>query len=94
MSAPHAKHGSPSRAQILRVADQLAECGVFSVSITGGEPLVRGDLPEIIDLLNERETGLSRKRTKGRIRQDAARCVFPGKTAYSPAPTETIRPWP
>ena len=65
MSAPHAKHGSPSRAQILRVADQLAECGVFSVSITGGEPLVRGDLPEIIDLLNEREIRLETLYTNG-----------------------------
>ena len=53
MSAPHAKHGSPTREQIVRIADQLAECGVFPVSITGGEPLIRRDLPEIIDLLKD-----------------------------------------
>ncbi len=65
MSAPHAKHGSPSHAQIVRVADQLAECGVFTVSITGGEPLIRSDLPEIIDLLNEREIRLETIYTNG-----------------------------
>ena len=65
MSAPHAKHGSPTRGQIVRVADQLAECGVFTVNITGGEPLVRGDLTEIIDLLNERQIGLETIYTNG-----------------------------
>lgn len=65
MSAPHAKHGSPSHAQIVRIADQLAECGVFNVSITGGEPLIRGDLPEIISLLNGREIGLETIYTNG-----------------------------
>lgn len=34
MSAPHAKHGSPSHAQIVGIVEQLAECGVFNVSIT------------------------------------------------------------
>ena len=65
MSAPHAKHGSPSHAQIVGIVDQLAECGVFNVSITGGEPLIRSDLPEIIDLLNEREIGLETIYTNG-----------------------------
>ena len=65
MSAPHAKHGSPTQEQLLSVADQLAECGVFSVGITGGEPLVRGDLFEIIDALAEREIGISTIYTNG-----------------------------
>ena len=36
MSAPHAKHGVPTKEQLLRVIDQLAECGIFTVGITGG----------------------------------------------------------
>ena len=47
MSAPKAKHGAPSLKEILDVADQMAECGIFQVGITGGEPLVRQDLLEL-----------------------------------------------
>ena len=49
MSAPQAKHGNPTHEEIIRVADQLAECGIFRVGITGGEPLIRKDLFAIID---------------------------------------------
>ncbi|MBR4454892.1 MAG: radical SAM protein [Solobacterium sp.] len=55
MSAPHVRHGVPSQEELLRIADQLAECGVFHVCITGGEPLIRKDFMTIIDALNERE---------------------------------------
>lgn len=58
MSAPHAKHGVPSHEEIIAIADQLAECGIFQVGITGGEPLTREDLFAIIDALNEREIGI------------------------------------
>lgn len=59
MSAPHAIHGAPSHEQIIGIADQLAECGIFQVGITGGEPLIRDDFLEIIDALNEREIGVA-----------------------------------
>ena len=65
MSAPHAKHGAPTHEQIVRIADQLSECGVFRVGLTGGEPLVRDDLLEIIDALREREIGVSTIYTNG-----------------------------
>lgn len=65
MSAPHAKHGAPSHEQIVRIADQLAECGVFRVGLTGGEPLVRSDFLEIVDALVEREIGISTIYTNG-----------------------------
>lgn len=51
MSAPHAKHGVPTREELLDVVDQLAECGVLSVGITGGEPLMRDDFLDIVDAL-------------------------------------------
>ena len=65
MSAPQAKHGSPSHEEIIRVADQLAECGIFRVGITGGEPLIREDFLDIIDALKEREIGISVIYTNG-----------------------------
>ena len=65
MSAPHAKHGSPTYEQLVRTVEQLAECGVFSVEITGGEPLIRDDLPKIVSLLNERGIALETIYTNG-----------------------------
>ena len=71
MSAPHAKHGSPTTEQLLSVADQLAECGIFTVGLTGGEPLVREDLWEIIDALSAREIGVSILYTNGWLVDEA-----------------------
>ena len=65
MSAPHAKHGAPTHEQIISIADQLAECGVFQTGLTGGEPLVREDFLDIIDALNEREIGITTIYTNG-----------------------------
>ncbi len=65
MSAPHAKHGSPSFEQLRGIAEQLAECGVFHVSLTGGEPLIREDLFKLIDLLTEREIAVDTIYTNG-----------------------------
>ena len=71
MSAPHAKHGAPTYEQIISIADQLADCGVFDVGITGGEPLIREDLFDIIDALNERDIGVSTIYTNGWLVDEA-----------------------
>ena len=71
MSAPHAKHGSPTKEQLLSVIDQLAECGIFTVGVTGGEPLIREDLWEIIDALSAREIGVSVLYTNGWLVDEA-----------------------
>ncbi len=65
MSAPHAKHGAPTYDEIINIADQLAECGVFQVGLTGGEPLIRKDFPDILDALKEREIGVATIYTNG-----------------------------
>jgi radical SAM protein with 4Fe4S-binding SPASM domain len=54
MSAPEARHGNPSHEELMNIVDQLAECGVFSVGITGGEPLIRPDFWQIVDALMEK----------------------------------------
>ena len=54
MSAPHAKHGVPTHEQIMDIADQLVECGVFEVDLTGGEPLTREDFLDVVGALSQR----------------------------------------
>ena len=71
MSAPHAKHGSPTKEQLMSVVNQLAECGVFTVGITGGEPLIREDFFEILDALAQRGIGLSILYTNGWLVDEA-----------------------
>lgn len=51
MSAPDAKFGELSHEQIMSIVQQLIDCGVMEVSLTGGEPLVRKDFMEIVDAL-------------------------------------------
>ncbi|MBR2770152.1 MAG: radical SAM protein [Solobacterium sp.] len=71
MSAPQAKHGNPCHEDIIRIADQLAECGIFNVGITGGEPLIRKDFFEIVDALKEREIRVSVIYTNGWLLDEA-----------------------
>ena len=67
MSAPDAKHGNPSHEQLVDVADQLAECGIHRVGLTGGEPLVRDDFLQIVDELCVRDIRISMVYTNGML---------------------------
>ncbi len=49
----------------MKIIEQLAECGVFRVSLTGGEPFIRDDFFEIIDALRERNITISYINTNG-----------------------------
>lgn len=51
MSAPQAKLGELPHEAIMDIVGQLAACGVMSVTLTGGEPLVRHDFMEVVDAL-------------------------------------------
>lgn len=65
MSAPHAKHGAPTHEQIIAIADSFAECGIFEVGLTGGEPLIRDDFLDIISELSKREIAVTTLYTNG-----------------------------
>ncbi|MDO5436108.1 MAG: radical SAM protein [Clostridia bacterium] len=54
MDAPDACTEDLITKQCFSIIDQMAECGVMRVSLTGGEPLIRRDLMQIIDHLNEK----------------------------------------
>ncbi len=51
MSAPDAKLGELDHETVMSIVQQLIDCGVMEVSLTGGEPLVRKDFMEIVDAL-------------------------------------------
>lgn len=51
MDAPQGKLGEVSHEEALSFIDQMAECGIFTVELTGGEPFVRADIWDLIDRL-------------------------------------------
>ena len=67
MSAPHAALGQPTLEQCLGIVDQMADCGVPFVSLTGGEPLVRGDFMELVDRILARGMHISVIMTNGSL---------------------------
>jgi radical SAM protein with 4Fe4S-binding SPASM domain len=67
MSAPDAKYGELSREECLYIVDQLGECGVQTVHLTGGEPLVRSDFMEIVDALLSRDIKIATIYTNGKL---------------------------
>lgn len=67
MSAPEAKYGELSHETIMNIIDQLAECGVMNVTLTGGEPLVRTDFFEIVDALLERDIQIRQIYSNGKL---------------------------
>ena len=70
MSAPHAVLPQPTTEQCLAIADQIADCGVMHVTLTGGEPLVRSDFLEIVDRILERGIRIDMIMTNGALVDD------------------------
>lgn len=53
LSAPDNIHVELSQEDCLKIIEQMAQCGIHQVDITGGEPLVRRDYEEIFKALSE-----------------------------------------
>lgn len=51
MDAPCSAMGELSTRQCLNFIDQMAECGVLRVDLTGGEPFVRKDFWQLVDYI-------------------------------------------
>lgn len=71
MSAPDARFGHCSTKQCMDIIDQIEECGIRNVSLTGGEPLIREDLPEIISSLTEHRIRITAILTNGALVNDS-----------------------
>jgi len=65
MSAPEAKYGELSTAECLRIIDQIEAAGIGSVSLTGGEPLVRSDFWQLISALRQKRIVIRQIYTNG-----------------------------
>ena len=70
MSAPDAKLGELDHETVMDIINQLADCGVMNVSLTGGEPLVRKDFMEIVDALLERDIRIITIYSNGKLVTD------------------------
>ena len=70
MSAPDAKLGELDHETVMDIVNQLADCGVMNVSLTGGEPLVRKDFMEIVDALLEKNIRITTIYSNGRLVTD------------------------
>lgn len=70
MAAPEAKLGELSHEVCVDLIDQMAACGIQSVSLTGGEPLVRKDFYELLDHLVQHEIDIVALYSNGRLVND------------------------
>ncbi|MCR4871137.1 MAG: radical SAM protein [Atopobiaceae bacterium] len=67
MSAPHAMLPHPTTEKCLEIVDQIADCGIMRISLTGGEPLIRRDFMQIVDRILERGMRLDVIMTNGAL---------------------------
>ena len=65
MSAPQGKYGELSHDATMDVIQQFSECGIFSVNLSGGEPLIRPDFMEIVAELSRMGITIKRLYTNG-----------------------------
>lgn len=70
LSAPNAKFGELPTEVCLKIIDDFASCGISRVSLTGGEPLVRSDLFQLIDYMITRGITVSGISTNGLLVTD------------------------
>ena len=67
MSAPEPDAYELPHESVMDIVNQLAECGVMSVELTGGEPLIRPDFLEIVDVLREHNIIIEKIKTNGSL---------------------------
>ena len=67
MFAPEGRFGELCFSEMKKIVNELKKCGIYNISLTGGEPLVREDFFQIVDLLSEAEVNISSIYTNGRL---------------------------
>ncbi len=71
MDAPEGLLGELSHDQALAFIDEMAECGVLCVDITGGEPFVRKDFWSLIDCILSHKMTVRQVYTNGWLLNDS-----------------------
>lgn len=70
MSAPNAVQGEPSWDQLMTMLDAFARCGIRSVGLTGGEPMVRSDFWDLMDAIRDKGLTVSTLYSNGLLITD------------------------
>jgi len=83
LSAAEAKYGEVSTEMALNIVAQLSNMGIRQISLTGGEPLVRGDFWEIVDAAREQGVAIRQIYTNGVLVNGALLDEF-GKRGMKP----------
>ncbi len=65
VDAPNGKFGELTTEEAIDIIDQLADCGVTMVDLSGGEPFVRKDIWYLIDQMTEHNIGIGQVYTNG-----------------------------
>ena len=65
LGSPMGKGGALNTEECFAIIDQMQACGIYSVELTGGEPLIRSDFWDIVDKLLEKNIRISQIYTNG-----------------------------
>ncbi len=71
MDAPKGALGELSHKQAISLIDQMAECGILQVDLTGGEPFVRKDFWKLVDKILSYKMSIGQIYTNGWLLTDA-----------------------
>ena len=82
MDAPNAALGELSTDEALNLIDQMAECGVLQVDITGGEPFVRKDFWQLVDRMIYHRMTIGMVYTNGWLLTDKVLDEFERRNLY------------
>ena len=82
MDAPNAALGELSTDEALNLIDQMAECGVLQVDITGGEPFVRKDFWQLVDRILYHKMTIGMVYTNGWLLNDKILDEFERRNLY------------
>lgn len=70
INAPDALMGELSHEEAISIIDQIAECGVYHLLLSGGEPLLRKDFWSLVDHALEKEIQIDQVYTNGWLLTD------------------------
>jgi len=59
MSAPREAQGEPSWDELMTMLDAFDRCGIRTVQLTGGEPMVRKDFWQLVDAIRARQISIT-----------------------------------